>query len=104
MLALSLCGLFFWALIIVSTYTLTAIPNPVYSQEPEFVIADSSLKSEIVTQGLSFPTSMTFVDNKGNVLVSEKNTGRVFLVSNGSISKEPILEFTINSAGERGLL
>lgn len=104
MLAVLFSCLFFLALIILSLYTLTAIPNPIYSQEPEFEITDISLKREIVAQGLSFPTSMTFVDNNGNFLVSEKNTGRIILVSNDGISKEPILELPINSAGERGLL
>lgn len=106
MLVSSLYGPFFLVLIILSAYALTAIPNPnpIYSQQPEFEITDISLKREVVTQGLSFPTSMTFVDNNGNILVSEKDTGRVVLVSNGTISEKPILEFDINSAGERGLL
>ena len=104
MLAVSFSCLFFLTLIILSLCTLSAFPNPVYSQEPEFEITDISLTREIVAQGLSFPTSMTFIDNNGNVLVSEKNTGRVMLVSNGSISEEPILELSTDSAGERGLL
>ncbi len=99
-----LCSTFFLALIILSAYALTAIPNPVYAQEPEFEITDNTLQREMITQGLSFPTSMTFVDNNGSILVSEKNTGRVVLVSNGTISEKPILEFNINSEGERGLL
>ena len=45
-------------------------------------VKDNSLKVEQVTSGLSFPTSMAFIDNN-NILVLEKNTGHVRFISNG---------------------
>lgn len=44
-------------------------------------INDPSLKAELVIGGVSFPTSMTFLDDN-NILVLEKD-GAVRLVSNG---------------------
>jgi aldose sugar dehydrogenase len=55
-----------------------------------------------VDQGLSFPTSMAFVDGS-NLLVLEK-AGQVRLVSNGILQKQPILTLPVDNASERGLL
>jgi glucose/arabinose dehydrogenase len=45
-------------------------------------LKDSSLKVELVTDGLNSPTSMAFVeDNK--ILVLEKNSGEIRLVLDG---------------------
>jgi glucose/arabinose dehydrogenase len=53
----------------------------------------NDLKIEQVTEGLSYPTSMSFVeDNK--ILVLEKNTGLVRLISDG----------VLQNKAERGLL
>ena len=62
----------------------------------------------MVAQGLSFPTSMAFINDKG-VLVLEKDKGTVRLVSvdDDSLLKkeeEPILKVNVNAKGERGLL
>lgn len=40
----------------------------------EPVFKDPNLRAELITKGLSSPTSMAFVDND-NILVLEKNTG-----------------------------
>jgi aldose sugar dehydrogenase len=69
---------------------------------------DRSLKVELVAQGLSFPTSMAFINDKG-ILVLEKDKGTVRLVSvdDDSLLKkeeEPILKVNVNAKGERGLL
>src|SRR6266487_5534444 len=42
-------------------------------------VKDNSLKVEQVTNGLSIPTSMAFIDNI-NILILEKNTGHVRLI------------------------
>ena len=66
-------------------------------------VSDNNLKVETVTQGLSSPTSMAFIDSK-NILVLEKSTGKVHLISNGVLKSSPILTVSVNSESERGLL
>jgi glucose/arabinose dehydrogenase len=66
-------------------------------------VSDNNLKVETVTQGLSSPTSMAFIDSK-NILVLEKSTGKVRLISNGVLKSSPILTVAVNSESERGLL
>ena len=66
-------------------------------------VSDNNLKVETVTQGLSSPTSMAFIDSK-NILVLEKSTGKVRLISNGILKSSPILTVPVNSESERGLL
>ena len=46
-------------------------------------INDTNLKAELITGGLSFPTSMAFLDGN-NILVLEKD-GAVRLISNGAM-------------------
>jgi aldose sugar dehydrogenase len=72
---------------------------------------NNSLKVEVVAEGLSFPTSMEFIDDK-HLLVLEKEKGTVRLVSlsdtnistNISTKEEPALKLTVDSEGEQGLL
>ena len=66
-------------------------------------VKDKSLKLEQVTNGLSFPTSMAFID-KNHILVLEKNTGYLRLISNGIMQNEPVLKVKVNSENEQGLL
>jgi glucose/arabinose dehydrogenase len=62
--------------------------NSAYAQ-PTF--KDSNLKTElVVAEGLSSPTSMAFINNN-KILVLEKNSGEVRLVSNGILQEEPVL-------------
>jgi aldose sugar dehydrogenase len=63
-----------------------------------------SMEVETVVNGLSFPTSMEFIDNE-NILVLEKDHGTVRLVSlNGTLEKEPVLKLEVENGAERGLL
>ena len=68
---------------------------------------NNSLKVEVVAEGLSFPTSMEFIDDK-DLLVLEKEKGIVRLVSlsdkNITMREEPALKLTVDSEGERGML
>jgi aldose sugar dehydrogenase len=63
------------------------------------------LAIETAAEGLSFPTSMEFIDND-NILVLEKDHGTVRLVSssNGTLEKEPLLNLSVENEAERGLL
>jgi glucose/arabinose dehydrogenase len=72
-------------------------------QGPSLQVPYKSLKVQLVTEGLSFPTSMEFIDNN-NILVLQKNDGTVHLVSNGILQKKPVLKVQVETNGERGLL
>lgn len=65
-------------------------------------VSDSTLKVELVSKGLDFPTSMAFLDNN-SLLVLEKS-GSVRLVTNETLQNLPVAKFSVNSQGERGLL
>ena len=60
---------------------------------------------ETVAEGLSFPTSMEFIDNE-NILVLDKDQGTALLVSswNRTLEKEPVLKLKVENEAERGLL
>jgi len=65
-------------------------------------IDDPSLKIELLTQGLSFPTSMAFLD-PDNILVAEKE-GNVRLISAGVLQPQPVVSLSAVNKNERGLL
>jgi glucose/arabinose dehydrogenase len=72
----------------------------------EPTVEDPLTKVDLVVSGLSSPTSMAFVDSQ-NILVLEKNSGEVRLVSNGELKEEPILKLKVDSTTStccRGLL
>jgi glucose/arabinose dehydrogenase len=56
-----------------------------------------------VTSGLDTPTTMAFVA-PGDILVLEKNTGRVRRVRNGVLQSAPVADFAVSNDSERGLL
>ena len=66
------------------------------------VLSDHLLKAKLVASGLDYPTSMAFVDDNGTLLVTEKNTGQVAMIS-GAFRK-PILQFHVAKGAEQGLL
>jgi len=76
-------------LVFSSVYGLPTLNNP------DFVI-------EEIVSGLSFPTSMTFIGD--DILVLQKNDGKVMLVRNGILQAEPVLDVDVSNNSERGLL
>jgi aldose sugar dehydrogenase len=66
------------------------------------ITKDSNLKVETLVNGLSSPTSMAFIDNN-NILVLEKG-GQVRLISNGVLQDKPVLQVSVDTESERGLL
>lgn len=66
-------------------------------------IKDSSLQIDIFTKGLHFPTGMVFL-NSNELLVTEKDEGKVVHVVDGTISDKAVLTIDRNEIGERGLL
>lgn len=66
-------------------------------------IKDPNLNTEIVAQGLNYPTAMAFL-NTNEILVSQKDEGNVVRIVNGNISNHTVLSLTVNHVQERGLL
>jgi glucose/arabinose dehydrogenase len=66
------------------------------------VINDPNITAEMVTEGLSSPTSIAFMDSN-NILVLEKS-GSVRLISNGVLQEQPVLNVPVDTESERGLL
>jgi aldose sugar dehydrogenase len=88
-------AIIFGTLILNINYTAMAQNQP--------IINDPNLQAEIFVEGLSFPTSMSFIDNN-DILVLEKEEGTVRLISNGILQERPVLKVNVNSNNERGLL
>jgi len=65
-------------------------------------LIDSNFVLEKYVKGLSFPTSMHFVDE--DLLVLEKITGNVRLVKDGELQNEPVLHVDVDNRKETGLL
>jgi glucose/arabinose dehydrogenase len=66
-------------------------------------VYDSSLRIDEVASGIDQPTSMTFL-GPNDILVTEKNTGMVKRILNGSVLQEPVLDVNVANSLERGLL
>jgi aldose sugar dehydrogenase len=75
------------------TIYLIKIDNP--------FIFNANLKAEVVYQGLNRSTSMEFL-GPGDILVTEKNTGKVIQIKNGT--GKTLLDVNVANLGERGLL
>ena len=70
--------------------------------QPDPFLFHGGLQVRRVASGLSSPTTMAFLGTN-DFLVLEKATGRVIRVTNG-LSQGPVLDLSVNSASERGLL
>ena len=66
-------------------------------------VKDDNLVVEKVTDALDFPTSMAFL-GPNDILVTEKETGKVMRVLDGQIQDQPVLDVPVASTIERGLL
>lgn len=90
-------GLLFLVIAVALGSTLTfsiSLIQKVYAQPS---VIDDGLNVEAAVEGLSSPTSMTFLDDN-NILVLEKR-GTVRLVSNGILQEQPILQVPVNAQG-----
>src|ERR671916_1554617 len=81
-----------------SNNTFQVLPDPTPP-----TISDPNLRLEKVIEGLEMPTSMAFLDND-DIIITQKDNGRVRLVSNGILQPQPILQVPIVNNSERGLL
>jgi len=70
----------------------------------EPALKDHRYSIEIFSKGLSFPTTMSFIDD--DILVLQKNDGKVRLIQNGILQNEALLDFNVDGflSGETGLL
>lgn len=66
-------------------------------------ITDSALRFEEFARGPKFSTGMAF-QNQDDIILIEKNTGKVIRIQNGTRLDEPMLTVNIANASERGLL
>jgi glucose/arabinose dehydrogenase len=66
-------------------------------------LSDPNIRVEKVIAGLESPTSMAFLDND-DIIIIQKDNGRVRLVSNGVLQPQPILQVPVLNNSERGLL
>jgi glucose/arabinose dehydrogenase len=71
-------------------------------KNPSLAFSNDHLKVDTITDTLSSPTSMAFIDNN-SILVLERS-GNVRLISDGILHDKPVLEVSVNTEGERGLL
>jgi aldose sugar dehydrogenase len=82
---------------------LTITPDPrIGAQAPEPTMTHPDLAVRTVVTGLDSPTTMAFI-GRSDILVLEKNTGKVQRVVNGKIHST-VLDLAVNSGSERGLL
>ena len=66
-------------------------------------VIDPNLSVRTVVSGLNLPIGFTFI-GRNDMLVLEKNTGRVVRVTNGVVQDPPVLDLAVNNFSERGLL
>jgi aldose sugar dehydrogenase len=98
-------GILFLTISIALIFTIIALTffnfliQTIYAQP---TVVDDDLNVEAAVEGLSSPTSMTFLDDN-NILVLEKR-GNIRLVANGILQEQPILRVPVNAEGESGLL
>lgn len=85
-----------------ATNVLSVHTIGIHTAYAQAAINDPNLRAELISSGMSFPTSMAFLDNN-NILVLEKE-GAVRLITNGVIQDSPVLQVTTDSKNERGLL
>ncbi|HEX2168739.1 MAG TPA: PQQ-dependent sugar dehydrogenase [Nitrososphaera sp.] len=71
------------------------------SPTPE--LNDPNLRIETVYEGLELPTSMAFL-GVDDILVTEKDSGRVQRVVNGELQEQPVIDVQVANNDERGLL
>lgn len=74
---------------------LPAFGEPILT-DPDFVV------KKLVSDISGSPTTMAFVGD--DILVLQKEDGKVRLIKDGMLQEKPVLDVEVNSSGERGLL
>ena len=68
----------------------------------KYSINDNDFVIEEYASGLHQPTAMEFLGD--DIIVLEKNSGKVLLIEDGVINDKPLFDFNVNSYWESGLL
>ena len=85
-------------------FTLASAQMTTQYEEGPIFTKDQNLKAELFFKGgLKFPTSMAFLDTN-DILVLEKNEGKVKRIVNGIMLSEPLLDVDVANERERGML
>ena len=94
-------------LLFYSNYSTINLSYGAYAKAPVApngpTVKDKVLKVEKVTDGLEKPTSMAFL-GPNDILVTEKETGKVMHVIDGQIQDTPAIDVSVATDIERGLL
>ncbi|MEE8132033.1 MAG: PQQ-dependent sugar dehydrogenase [Nitrososphaerales archaeon] len=84
--------------ILVSMFYVPILPS---FGEPLLIDEDYMIRKFV--SDLVMPTTIAFVSNN-DILVLQKNDGKVMLVRDGILQKEPVLDLKVSNNSERGLL
>src|SRR5919204_4495520 len=84
-----------------SYYPLTASAK--IARSNILAIHEPGLQPAVIYKGLDFPTDMAFLA-PNDILVLEKNNGKVQRVANGNILQDPVLDVNVANENERGML
>jgi aldose sugar dehydrogenase len=94
-------------LLFCSNYSTINLSYGAYAKAPASPngpsVKDNNLVVENVTGGFEKPTSMAFL-GPNDILVTEKETGKVMHVIDGQIQDTPVLDVAVANSIERGLL
>ena len=94
-------------LLLCSNYSIINVSYSAYIKAPLApagpTVKDDNLVVEKITDGLDIPTSMAFL-GPNDLLVTEKETGKVVRIVDGQIQPEPVLDVPVANSIERGLL
>ena len=74
--------------------------TPLAYSEP--YVVDENFVVEKYVSGLNFPSSFLFLDD--DILVLEKNTGKIRIIENGQLQPESVLQIEVDNRKEGGLL
>src|SRR5215212_3560177 len=80
---------------------IVAVPVAFGQSGPTMLV--DGLDVRTAASGLATPVSMAFI-GRDDMLVLEKNTGKVQRVVNGVVQSQAVLDLAVNSGSERGLL
>ncbi|WP_458720640.1 PQQ-dependent sugar dehydrogenase [Candidatus Nitrosocosmicus sp. R] len=94
-------------LLLDSSYSTINLSYGAYAKAPQSpngpTVKDNNLVVEKITDGLEKPTSMAFL-GPNDILVTEKETGKVMRIIDGHIQDKPVLDVSVATDIERGLL
>src|SRR5919199_329414 len=83
---------------LISKYSEVGLPSP---KGP--TILDSNLRAQVIFKGLRYPTSIAFL-GPNDMLVTEKDSGIVRRIVNGTELQQPLLNVSVATYGHRGAL